>query len=74
MEGCNVYLAKLTHGGHPMDDVPMGTRERMLMEIVLGKTPKAENDAERQVIERLTDEVEKIRSQGGIVEIPHDWP
>ena len=57
-----------------MDRVPMETQERMLVEIAQGKTPKANNAAERRVRERLTAEVEKIRSQGGIVEIPHDWP
>ena len=46
----------------------------MLIEITLGKIPKARNAKEREVRDRLTRQVAEIRSGGGEVEIPSDIP
>ena len=55
-------------------DVSSPVWERLLLAITGGEVPEVRNEAERQVRERLTRQVEEIRGKGGIVEIPHDWP
>jgi len=57
-----------------INDVSAETWERMLVEITLGKKPKANNAKEREVRDLLTRDVKEIRRRGGVVEIPHDIP
>lgn len=54
------------------EDVSSAKRERMLIEITLGKVPEANTPAEREVREILTREVAEIRAKGGTVMVPHD--
>ena len=53
--------------------IPTAVMRRMMIDLAQGKTPPANTDAEREVLERLTRQVDEIIARGGIVEIPHEW-
>lgn len=56
------------------EPLPAVTLDRMLIAIIGGEVPKANNAAERELRDDLTRQVAKISSRGWIVDIPSDWP
>lgn len=49
-------------------------RERLLLDVVLGRETPNLTSEERAVRERLAAEVEDIRRHGGVVEVPAELP
>ena len=48
---------------------------QILLEVTLGKQPEIEDTEEEAAFRKQTAiEVQRIKDQGGIVEIPSEWP